>query len=98
MTEASKNDRKPNVRRPTTGVVTSDAADKTIRVTVENLVKHQTYGKYIRRKTKVAVHDPKNVASIGDVVEIVPCRRLSKMKNWRLLRVVRKASLAGIGK
>ena len=98
MAEASKNDRKPGVRRPTTGVVISDAADKTIRVSVENLVKHRTYGKYIRRKTKVAVHDPKNLASVGDIVEIVPCRRLSKMKNWLLLRVVRKASLAGTAK
>ena len=65
--------------------------DKTIRVIVDNLVKHAMYGKYIRRRTKLAVHDPKNDAGLGDVVEVAPCRRMSKAKSWRLLRIVRRS-------
>ncbi len=72
-----------------TGFVTSKSTDKTIHVTINFMVKHPQYGKYIRRRTKLAVHDEKNVAQKGDLVEIVPCRRLSKTKAWRLVRVVR---------
>ena len=75
-----------------TGIVSAKSSDKTIRVVVESLVKHQTYGKYMRRRTKLAVHDPKNSAGVGDRVEIVPCRRMSKDKSWRLVRVVRKST------
>ncbi len=75
-----------------TGVVTSTGGDKTIRVIVHSLVKHPMYGKIARRTTKVAVHDPRNTAGLGDVVEIAPCRRISKHKSWRLLRVVRKGT------
>ncbi|NLW87669.1 MAG: 30S ribosomal protein S17 [Planctomycetes bacterium] len=74
-----------------TGVVTSKSADKTIQVSVNFLVKHPTYGKYVRQRTKLAVHDPENTAKEGDNVEIVPCRRSSKSKSWRLSRVVRRA-------
>ncbi len=82
------------MRRRMTGLVTSASADKTISVSAQKLVKHEMYGKYVRRRTKLAVHDPENSAAVGDTVEIVPCRRISKMKNWRLLRVVRRAKLA----
>ncbi len=80
-------------RRARTGLVTSTGGDKTIRVAVDSLVKHPRYGKYIRRRTKLAVHDPKNTAQLGDMVEIVPSRRLSKSKAWRLVRVVRPATI-----
>lgn len=73
-----------------TGSVSSVKGDKTIRVLVNHLVKHQAYGKYIRKATKVAVHDPQNDAKIGDTVEIAVCRRMSKTKSWRLLRIVRR--------
>jgi len=72
------------------GTVTSTGGHKTIHVVVENLVKHPTYGKYVRRRTKLAVHDPQNQAALGDLVEIVPCRRLSKTKSWRLVGVIRR--------
>ena len=98
MAEASNDKRKPSLRRRCTGLVTKAGADKTIRVDIQDLVKHEMYGKYVRRRTKVAVHDPENAAAVGDTVEIVPCRRLSKMKNWRLLRVVRTARLAAADK
>ena len=74
-----------------TGVVTSTGGAKTIHVAVENLVKHPRYSKYIRKRTKLAVHDAKDQASLGDLVEIAPCRRMSKGKSWRLVRVVRSA-------
>ena len=72
------------------GVVASDKMAKTRRVEISRLVKHKKYGKYIRRRTKLAVHDPKGEAEIGDRVEITPCRPMSKTKSWRLLRVLRR--------
>jgi small subunit ribosomal protein S17 len=71
-----------------TGVVTSDKADKTIRVVVDYSTKHPLYGKYIRRRTVLHVHDEKNEAKVGDRVEVVSCRPRSKMKRWRLVRIV----------
>jgi len=74
------------------GTVRSISGRNTINVSVDRLVKHPRYGKYVRRRTRLAVHDPKDLAGVGDVVEIVPCRRLSKTKSWRLVRVVRRGS------
>ena len=91
MTEA--NQTKQTKLKPREGTVVSAAGNKTIQVEVQNLVKHPMYGKYIRRRTKLAVHDPENAAGVGDTVEIVSCRRLSKNKNHRLTRVVRTAAL-----
>ena len=76
------------------GVVTSKTADKTVRVDINVLVKHPQYGKYIRRRTRLAVHDPANQARRGDTVEILPCRRISKTKSWRLVRVLRSGGPA----
>ena len=73
------------------GKVVSDKMDKTIAVSIERLVKHPTYGKYIRRTTKVLVHDEKNEASEGDLVAIKPCRPMSRHKSWLLVRVVERA-------
>jgi len=74
-------------------MVTKAKGNKTIQVTVETLARHAQYGKYIRRRTKLAVHDPAGEASVGDQVEIASCRPLSKNKSWRLLRVVRQAAM-----
>lgn len=80
-------------RRPKlVGVVSSAAGNKTIRVVVESLVKHPTYGKFLRTRTKLAVHDPSNTGAVGDTVEVTTCRRLSKTKSWRLVKVIRKAN------
>lgn len=73
------------------GKVVSISGDKSIRVQIEYLVKHPKYGKYVRRKTKFAVHDESNLAQVGDVVDIVECRPMSKMKSWRLTKIVEKA-------
>ena len=71
------------------GEVASRSGDKTVNVMVNSVVRHERYGKYIRRRTRLMVHDPKNEAGAGDWVEITPCRPISKTKSWRLLRVVR---------
>jgi small subunit ribosomal protein S17 len=76
------------------GVVTRKSSDQTIRVDINTLAKHAQYGKYLRRRTRLAVHDPANAARQGDVVEIVPCRRLSRTKSWRLVRVIRSGGPA----
>ena len=72
-------------------MVTSDKMSKTRRVEIPRLVKHVRYGKYLRRRTICHVHDENNDSHLGDTVEIVETRPLSKTKNWRLLKVVTKA-------
>ena len=78
-------------RRIEVGIVTSDKMNKTRRVEIPRLVKHARYGKYIRRRTVCHVHDEKNESHVGDTVEIMETRPLSKTKHWRLVRVVTKA-------
>jgi small subunit ribosomal protein S17 len=74
-----------------TGMVTSDKRDKTRTVTVDWQTRHAKYGKYLKRSTKLQVHDEANQSKLGDSVEIVRCRPVSKTKCWRLLRVVQAA-------
>lgn len=82
----------PN-RRKLTGTVKTTGGAKTITVVVENLVKEPRYGKFVRNRTKLSVHDPQEQAGVGDIVEITECRRISKTKSWRLVGVVRKSTL-----
>jgi small subunit ribosomal protein S17 len=77
-------------RRILIGVVTSDKAAKTRRVEIERLVRHPRYQKIIRKKTVCHVHDENNESHMGDKVEIEESRPLSKLKRWRLIRVVEK--------
>src|SRR5437660_7164611 len=85
------NDTERGKRRVEMGVVTSDKMLKTRRVEIPRLVKHARYGKYIRRRTICHVHDEQNQSHVGDTVEIMETRPMSKTKFWRLLRVVTKA-------
>ena len=78
-------------QRLLTGRVVSNKMDKTIAVSVERLVKHPTYGKYIRRTTKLLAHDANNECREGDTVSIRPCRPLSRRKSWMLVRVIERA-------
>jgi small subunit ribosomal protein S17 len=78
-------------RRVVTGIVTRDKNDKTRRVEVERLVKHPKYGKFVKRRTVCYAHDEKNESHLGDVVEIIESRPLSRTKRWRLVRIVTKA-------
>ncbi|MBI1832691.1 MAG: 30S ribosomal protein S17 [Planctomycetes bacterium] len=78
-------------RRTAVGVVTSDKMKKTRRVEIPRLEKHPRYGKYIKRRTICYAHDEQNESRVGDTVEIMEARPMSKMKRWRLVRVVKKA-------
>ncbi|HED34059.1 MAG TPA: 30S ribosomal protein S17 [Gammaproteobacteria bacterium] len=80
------------LQRTLTGVVSSDKMDKSVTVMVERKVKHPVYGKFIKRSTKLTVHDENNECAMGDVVVIEQCRPMSKTKSWRLVEVVEKAS------
>lgn len=78
--------------RTLTGRVVSNKMQKTIAVEIERLVKHPSYGKYIRRTTKLLAHDENGSSREGDLVIITPCRPVSRHKSWRLLEIVEKAA------
>ena len=69
------------------GRVVSNGADKTVSVSIERVVKHPVYGKYIRRTSRVMAHDEDNACQLGDRVAITECRPLSKRKSWRVVEV-----------
>ena len=79
------------LRKNRVGIVVSDKMDKTVVVAIEDNVKHPVYGKIIKRTLKVHAHDENNACGIGDKVEIMETRPLSKDKNWRLVRIIEKA-------
>jgi len=78
-------------QRTLTGVVTSNASDKSATIMIERRIKHPIYGKYIKRSTKLRVHDEANECNKGDVIVVEQCRPMSKTKSWRLVQVVEKA-------
>jgi small subunit ribosomal protein S17 len=80
-----------NRRKTFLGVVESNKMDKTVTVRVQRLVKHKTYGKYIKRTSKLHAHDPENACNVGDKVKVVATRPTSKTKRWRLVEIVEKA-------
>jgi len=84
MSEESK------LTRTLTGQVVSDKMDKSAVVVVERKVRHPLYGKYIRRSSKLHVHDANNECRQGDTVTIRQCRPMSKTKSWTLLEVVER--------
>lgn len=71
-------------------VVVGKSGDKSIKVSIDYRIKHPKYGKYVKRRTKLSVHDQRNEAAVGDMVEVSQCRPRSKTKSWRLVRVVQK--------
>lgn len=73
------------------GRVLSDKMDKTITVSVDRFVRHPLYEKFVKRSTKLHVHDENNDAREGDTVEVMSMRPMSKLKRWRLLRVVERS-------
>ena len=80
-----------NLRKTRVGVVTSDKMDKTIVVAVKDSVQHPLYKKIIKRTKKFKAHDENNEAGIGDRVELMETRKLSKDVNWRLVKIIEKA-------
>jgi len=77
--------------RTVVGRVVSSKMDKSATVAVERVERHPVYGKFVRRTSKVMVHDETNECGPGDKVSIVECRPVSKNKSWRLLSVIEKA-------
>ena len=85
MTEAR------NLRKVRVGRVVSSKMNKTVVVAIEDNVKHPIYGKIIKRTLKVHAHDEENVCGIGDKVEIMETRPMSKTKRWRVVEIIEKA-------
>ena len=80
-----------NLRKTRVGYVVSDKMDKTGVIAIVDNVKHPIYGKIIKRTLKVHAHDEENVCGIGDKVEIMETRPLSKTKRWRVVEIIEKA-------
>jgi small subunit ribosomal protein S17 len=80
--------------RTLTGQVVSNRMNKTIAVEIERVVRHPTYGKFVRRTTRLLAHDERNEARAGDTVSIGPCRPMSRRKSWQLLAVIERAAPA----
>jgi len=80
-----------NFRKTRVGKVISDKMDKTIVVAIEDSVKHPLYKKVVKRTYKLKAHDENNECNIGDKVEVMETRPLSKDKRWRLVQIVEKA-------
>ena len=78
--------------RTLTGRVVSTKMQKTVAVEIERLIKHDVYGKFIRRTTKLLAHDEKGESHEGDLVKIAPCRPMSRRKSWQLVEVLEKAA------
>jgi len=79
-------------RKTQVGVVVSDKMEKTVVVKVDRLVKHSLYSKYIKRSVKYKVHDELNSSKVGDRVQIIECRPLSKDKRWSLKQIMESIS------
>ncbi len=79
------------VRRKVVGLVVSNKMDKSVSVAIERLIKHPTYGKYVRRTGKIMAHDENNECEIGDRVAISECRPLSKNKAWEVVSIIERA-------
>ena len=87
MSEAAER----NLRKTRVGMVVSTKMDKTAVVAILDNVKHPMYGKVIKRTVKIHVHDEKNECGVGDKVEVMETRPLSKTKRWRLVEIIEKA-------
>ena len=80
-----------NLRKTRVGVVTSDKMDKTVVVTIKDRVRHPLYNKIVNRTVKYKAHDENNECGVGDKVQIMECRPMSKDKNWRVVEIIEKA-------
>ena len=89
MSAAETNDKAVN--RRTVGRVVSSKMQKSVTVSVERLVRHHAYGKFIRRTTTIMAHDEEGTCREGDTVAIVECRPISKRKAWRVVEIVERA-------
>ena len=91
MSEAAASVTARGRRKVRTGLVVSDAMDKTVIVRISSQVKHPLYGKIVRRSTRLKAHDEANTAGVGDRVRLMETRPLSATKRWRLVEILEKA-------
>ena len=87
------NEASAKVTRTVVGRVVSDKMEKSAVVMVERKVRHPLYGKYMRRSTKLSIHDENNECRTGDTVSIQECRPISKNKSWRLVEVLERPEI-----
>jgi len=80
-----------NLRKERIGLVVSNKMDKSVVISVERKVKHEIYGKFVKKSSKFMAHDEKNDCNIGDIVKIMETRPLSKSKCWRLVEIIERA-------
>ena len=80
-----------NLRKTRVGVVVSNKMDKTIVVAIVDNVKHPLYKKIVKRTVRLKAHDEKNECRVGDRVEVMETRPLSKDKRWRVIEILEKA-------
>jgi len=92
MTSATNSDENRKLRTRMIGMVTGDKVSKSRKVTFEYLARHPKYNKYVKRQTVLHVHDEKNESRLGDQVEVMACRPISKTKTYRLVRILAKAA------
>ena len=78
--------------KTTKAAVVSKGGSKSIKVAIDYVYRHPKYGKTLKRQTRLMVHDERNEAGVGDVVEVTECRPYSKTKRWRLVRILAKAT------
>ena len=78
--------------KTTKAVVVSKGGSKSVKVAIDYVYRHPKYGKTLKRQTRLIVHDERNEAGVGDVVEVTECRPYSKTKRWRLVRILTKAA------
>ena len=96
MSEAQQSTDDRGSRRAITGTVTSTKMDKTAVITVIRRVRDRRFHKFVTRRVKYKAHDEKNAAKVGDVVEIIEARPMSRSKRWRILRTLsHNAELSG---
>ncbi|TAE40484.1 MAG: 30S ribosomal protein S17 [Runella slithyformis] len=80
-----------NLRKVRVGRVVSDKMDKSCVIAIDRKIKHAKYGKFMKKTTKLMVHDETNQCGIGDTIRVMETRPLSKNKRWRLVEVIEKA-------
>jgi small subunit ribosomal protein S17 len=88
---SAENENVESGTRRTVGQVVSSKMNKSVTVKVERRIKHPTYGKFIKRTTKIMAHDEDNSCKEGDIVAISECRPISKNKAWRVVEIISRA-------
>ena len=91
MAEEPATETRPNPRKVREGIVTSTSMEKTVVVTVVRRVRDRRFHKFVTRRVKYKAHDEHNTCEIGDLVELVEARPMSKTKRWRVLRTISKS-------